>query len=36
MMRLYPERGLGSVVMVNATSFDVRALVDTLDAAFLS
>jgi D-alanyl-D-alanine carboxypeptidase len=36
MMRLYPERGVGSVVMVNATSFNVRALLDTVDAAFLT
>jgi CubicO group peptidase (beta-lactamase class C family) len=36
MMRLYPERGIGSVVMVNATSFDVRGLLDTVDIAFLA
>jgi D-alanyl-D-alanine carboxypeptidase len=36
MMRLYPERGIGTVVMVNATSFDVRALLDTVDGVFLS
>ena len=35
MMRLYPERGIGSVVMVNATAFGVRALLDTVDATFL-
>jgi hypothetical protein len=31
-----PERGIGTVVMVNATAFDVRGLLDAVDAAFLS
>jgi len=31
MMRLYPERGLGTVAMTNATTFDVGALLDRLD-----
>ena len=31
MMRLYPEKGIGTVVMVNATGFDVRALLDRVD-----
>jgi D-alanyl-D-alanine carboxypeptidase len=35
MMRLYPERGIGTVVMVNATSFDVRGLLDAVDSRFL-
>ena len=36
MMRLYPDQGIGTVVMVNATSFDVRGLLDAVDATFLS
>lgn len=36
MMRLYPERSIGTVVMVNATSFDVRGLLDKVDASFLA
>jgi hypothetical protein len=35
MMRLYPEDGIGTVVMTNATGFDVRSLLDTADASFL-
>ena len=35
MMRLYPGQGIGTVVMVNATSFDVRALLDVVDASFV-
>jgi len=31
MMRLYPKSGLASVVMTNATRFDVRALMDAID-----
>lgn len=31
MMRLYPERGIGTVAMTNATTFDVGALLDRLD-----
>lgn len=36
MMRLYPERGIGTVVMTNATVFDVAGLLDRLDRAFLT
>jgi D-alanyl-D-alanine carboxypeptidase len=35
MMRLYPVQGIGSVVMANATAFNVRRLLDTVDAGFL-
>jgi D-alanyl-D-alanine carboxypeptidase len=35
MMRLYPNSGIGTVVMTNATGFDVRVLLDTVDPAFL-
>jgi CubicO group peptidase (beta-lactamase class C family) len=35
MMRLYPSSGLGTVVIVNATSFDVRGLLDSIDAVLL-
>ena len=35
MMRLYPGKGIGTVVMTNATAFDVRDLLDTADASFL-
>ena len=35
MMRLYPTRGIGSVLMSNATSFDVANLLNTVDRAFL-
>jgi D-alanyl-D-alanine carboxypeptidase len=35
MMRLYPEQGIGTVVMANATGFDVGALLDATDAEFL-
>ena len=35
MMRLYPGAGIGTVVMTNATGFDVRKLLDTVDAWFL-
>jgi D-alanyl-D-alanine carboxypeptidase len=31
MMRLYPERGVGTVAMTNATAFNVGALLDRLD-----
>ena len=34
MMRLYPAKGIGTVVLVNATGFDVRGLLDTIDPAF--
>jgi hypothetical protein len=36
MMRLYPEDGIGTVVMTNATGFDVRQLLDTLDGSFMA
>lgn len=35
MMRVYPGNGIGTVVMTNATGFDVRRLMDTIDASFL-
>jgi len=35
MMRLYPGDGIGTVVMTNATEFDVRKLLDKADAWFL-
>jgi hypothetical protein len=35
MMRLYPGHGIGTVVMTNATGFDVRKVLDTVDAWFL-
>ena len=35
MMRLYPTSGIGTVVMTNATGFNVRNLLDTIDPAFL-
>jgi CubicO group peptidase (beta-lactamase class C family) len=35
MMRLYPNSGIGTVVMTNATGFNVRSLLDTLDCAFI-
>lgn len=34
MMRVYPDGGVGTVVMTNATGFDVRALLDTIDPTF--
>ncbi len=36
MMRLYPGDGLGTVVMTNATGFDVRRLLDAIDPAFFA
>ena len=35
MMRVYPD-GIGTVVMTNATGFDVRGLLDTMDALFVA
>ena len=35
MMRLYPGDGFGSVVMTNATGFDVRSLLDAVDASLV-
>ena len=35
MMRVYPKDGIGTVVMTNATGFDVRRLLDSIDASFL-
>ena len=34
MMRVYPEAGIASVVLTNATTFDVRGLLDTVDPDF--
>lgn len=36
MMRLYPSAGVATVVMVNATTFNVSRLLDAIDPAFLS
>jgi len=36
MMRVYPGDGIGTVVMTNATGFDVRRLLDTMDASFIA
>ena len=36
MMRLYPEQRIGSVVMVNATGFDVRHFLDANDQRFFA
>lgn len=35
MMRVYPESGMATVVMTNATAFDVRACLDEVDRQFL-
>jgi CubicO group peptidase (beta-lactamase class C family) len=35
MMRLYPDSGLGSVVMCNATAFEVANLLNAVDPTFL-
>ena len=35
MMRVYPAFGTATVVMTNATSFNVRGLLDTMDPRFL-
>ena len=35
MMRLYPEAAIASVVMTNATGFNVRGLLDAMDARFM-
>jgi CubicO group peptidase (beta-lactamase class C family) len=35
MMRLYPAGGIGTIAMTNATGFDVRKLLDTIDPEFL-
>lgn len=35
MMRLYPDSGIGTVVMTNATGINVRHLLDRTDRAFL-
>jgi len=36
MMRVYPSSGIATVVMTNATGFDVRELLDEMDLPFLS
>jgi len=36
MMRVYPSSGIATVVMTNATGFDVRELLDEIDLPFLS
>ena len=35
MMRVYPEDSIGTVVLANATGFDVRRLLDDIDRQFL-
>ncbi len=35
-MRLYPDPGLGTVIMVNATDFDSTGFLNHIDPAFLS
>jgi hypothetical protein len=35
MMRVKRGDGIGTVVMTNATGFDVRELLDTIDASLL-
>ena len=35
MMRVYPACGIATVVMTNATGFDVRGLLDAIDCRFL-
>jgi CubicO group peptidase (beta-lactamase class C family) len=35
LMRVYPGNGICTVVMTNATGFDVRRLGDTIDASFI-
>ena len=35
MMRVYPDDGIGTVVMTNATGFNVRRLLDATDPSFL-
>jgi hypothetical protein len=34
-MRLYPSRGVGTVVMANATGFRVRKCLNEIDRAFV-
>ena len=36
MMRLYRADGIGTVVITNATGFDVRRLLDTIDLSFIA
>ncbi|HUL70659.1 MAG TPA: hypothetical protein VLT17_10560, partial [Gemmatimonadales bacterium] len=36
MMRLYPGNGVGTVVMTNATGFDVYGCLNSLDPLFLT
>jgi CubicO group peptidase (beta-lactamase class C family) len=35
MMRVYPAPGIATVIMTNATGFDVRACLDSVDPQFL-
>jgi len=35
LMRLYPDRGIGTVVLTNATTFNLKRLLDKLDGRFL-
>ena len=35
LMRSYPDAGIGTIVMSNATGFDVQGLLNATDAVFL-
>jgi hypothetical protein len=35
MMRLHPDAAMATVVMTNATGFDVRGFLDAMDARFM-
>ena len=35
MMRVYPASGMATVVMTNATGFDARGFLDTMDPQFV-
>jgi hypothetical protein len=35
MMRIYAATGMGTIVMTNATGFDVGGLLNSIDASFL-
>jgi hypothetical protein len=36
MMRVYDDDGIGTVVMTNATGFDARRFLDTMDISFIA
>jgi len=35
MMRLYPERGIGTVAIANATGFNAGACLDAVDSGIM-